>query len=135
MEREELYSAILDALGNKTPNLYGLDLEDEPGGVWFAVYSGFAANFTAQADVNRDVEELTQEAEDGFDAEMSGTVRMSLTVPGYVPYLLRELAPGPRSMGDTLTQLVVSAHKPKPTMGILERIEERLLMLERRLES
>lgn len=58
---------------------------------------------------------------------MTSVERMSLTVPTYIPYLVRQLAEGPRQMGEAVTKLVIDAflREPEP-QGILERIESRL---------
>ena len=75
-------------------------------------------------------------ATDEFDVFATSMERMSLTVPTYIPYLVRHLAEGPRQMGEAVTKLIVQAfvRKPEP-QGILERIESRLNSMENRLQA
>ena len=100
---------------------------------WDDLYNTMKNSFVFDA-TDEELEAHILRAVEAFDGYMRDFRRMSLTVPAYLTALVRHLADGPRQMGDVVTQLVIAACKaPMSTepAGILERIEARLIALER----
>lgn len=145
----QLSSDLMGALvPNYLPHRYGLppelDEDEEFSEAWkefqWAYALDNAERLVEQIDLpDPDSERwsfIVHETAREFDEHVTSMELMSLTVPIYIPYLVRHLAKGPRQMGEAITKLVVQAFVKKPEpQGILERIESRLSNMENRLQS
>lgn len=153
IERQLLDDLMNELLTNYLPHRYGLPPELDEDKEFFDAWSQFQwayAKDNAQRLVVQRLVETNDLPDPGsekwdfmihetayeFDEHVTSTERMSLTVPIYIPYLVRHLAEGPRQMGEAITKLIVQAFVKKPEpQGILERIERRLNAMESRLRE
>lgn len=143
----QLFNDIFNAL-TQLPHDYGLPSELDKDGkfleAWYQFQSDYAEENAQRLVATIDLPErgserwdfMVHETTQEFDEHVTSMERMSLTVPRYIPLLVRHLAEGPRQMGEAITQLVVQAFVKKPEpQGILERIESRLNNMENRLQA
>lgn len=137
---DSVYDGILERLEHEHPDPaeFGLpkELAEESGvgySAWWVIQSGYAS---LMSKIN-DGDDSIDDAVSGFAEYMSSTTRMSLTVPVYLPEMVRGLAGGPRQMNDAVISLVTNAYMPKhqETQGALESLAARVARIEAALSA